>query len=201
MTSRYEAAREAAYPQLFRSMLKDKPALYLFVKVAHPPYKYYGYTMCPPIDRLGETGRNAAQSAAKHASENLPSELLKHVREDDYQALNIAISDGIREMLGVPGTGRRIRKALPYLSVGQAQMIAHSGMARAMHEATFNKILRLGYKLKQAITGPNPCPICQANRAQGPIPVDQPFSSGHQHGPFCLGCCCAISAARTPSSG
>jgi hypothetical protein len=29
--------REVAHPQLFRSMLKDKPALYLPVKVAHPP--------------------------------------------------------------------------------------------------------------------------------------------------------------------
>jgi hypothetical protein len=163
-------------------------------------YKCYRYNMCPPTDRLGETGKNAAQSAAERASENLPSELLKHVRESDYQALNIAISNGIREMSGVPGTGRRIRKALPYLSVGQAQMIAHSGMARAMEEATFHKILRLGSKLKQVIVGPDPCPICRANHAQGPIPVDQPFSSGHLHGPFCLGCRCAISAARTPSS-
>src|SRR5271157_688165 len=30
-------AREVAYPQLFRSMFKDKPALYSPVKVAHPP--------------------------------------------------------------------------------------------------------------------------------------------------------------------
>lgn len=159
---------------------------------------YLRYIMCPPIDRLGETGKNAAQSAAQHASEYLPLELLKHVRENDYKALNIAISDGIREMLGVPGTGRRIRKALPYLSVGEARMMAHSGMARAMEEATFHKLLRLGCKLKQVIIGPDACPICRANHAQGPIPVDQPFSSGHLHGPFCLGCCCAISAARAP---
>lgn len=156
--------------------------------------------MCPLIDRLGESGKNAAQSAAEHASEHLPSELRKHVRENDYKALNIAISDGIREMSGVLGTGRRIRKALPYLSVGQAQMIAHSGMARAMEEATFRKILRLGSELKQVIVGPDACLICRANHEQGPIPVDQPFSSGHMHGPFCLGCRCVISAARTPSS-
>ena len=156
--------------------------------------------MCPPIDTLGETGKDAAQSAAKHASEYLPGELLKNIRENDYQTLNISISDGIREMLGVAGTGRRIRKALPYLSVGQAQMIAHSGMARAMEEATFHKILRLGVKLKQVITSPGACPICRANHEQGPIPVDQPFSSGHLHGPFCLGCRCAICAARAPSS-
>src|ERR1700732_3392140 len=30
-------AREGAHPQLFRLMLKDKPALYFAVKVAHPP--------------------------------------------------------------------------------------------------------------------------------------------------------------------
>ncbi len=30
-------AREVAHPQLLRSMLKDKPALYFPVKVAHPP--------------------------------------------------------------------------------------------------------------------------------------------------------------------
>jgi hypothetical protein len=154
--------------------------------------------MCPLIDRLGETGKNAAQSTAKHACEYLPTELLKHIRESDYQALNIAISDGIREMLGVPGTGRRIRKALPYLSVAQAQMIAQNAMGRAMEEATYHKMLRLRIKFKRAITGPDACPICRANEAQGPIPVDQPFSSGHLYGPFCLTCRCAISAGRTP---
>lgn len=57
--------------------------------------------MSPPIDRLGETGKTAAQSAAQHACEYLPTELLKHVRESDYQALNTAVSGGIRERLGV----------------------------------------------------------------------------------------------------
>lgn len=156
--------------------------------------------MSSAINRLGETGKNAAQSAAQHACEHLPSELLKHVRGSDYQALNIAISDGIREMLGVPGTGRRIRKALPYLSVAHGQMIAQNGMARAMHEATYDKMLRMGVEFKQVITGPDPCPICRANEAQGPIPVDQPFGSGHLFGPFCLTCRCAISGARTPST-
>ncbi len=62
------------------------------------------------------------------------------------------------------------------------------------------EVKAVGTELKQVIIGPDACPICRANHAQGPIPVDQPFSSGHLHGPFCLGCCCAISAARTPSS-
>jgi len=31
-----EEAREVEHPQLFRSMLEDKPALYLPAKVAHP---------------------------------------------------------------------------------------------------------------------------------------------------------------------
>jgi hypothetical protein len=156
--------------------------------------------MCPPIDQLGETGETAAQSAAQHACEYLPTEVLKHVRENDCQALNIAMSDGIREMLGVQGTGRRIRKSLPYLSVAQGQMIAQNGMARAMHEATYDKMLRMGVEFKQVITSPDPCPICRGNEAQGPIPVDQPFSSGHLFGPFCLGCRCAISGARLPST-
>ena len=78
-----------------------------------------------------------------------PNELLKHVRGNDYQPLNVAISDGIREMLGVPGTGRRIRKALPYLSVEQSQMIAQSGMARAMHEANYHKMRRSGPNLSK----------------------------------------------------
>jgi len=37
-----QASREArgvAHPQLFRSMLKDKPALYFPVEVAHPSWK------------------------------------------------------------------------------------------------------------------------------------------------------------------
>jgi hypothetical protein len=161
-------------------------------------HKCYKYLMSSAIDRLGETGKNAADSAARHASEYLPTELLKHVRQSDYQALNIAISDGVREMLGVPGTGRRIRKALPYLTVAQGQMIAQNGMARAMEEANYHKMLRIGVEFKHVITGPDACPICRANHAQGPIPVGQPFRSGHLYGPFCLTCGCAICAARTP---
>src|SRR6202158_600643 len=34
-------ARERAHPRLFRSMLKDKPALCLRVKMAHPPAPNY----------------------------------------------------------------------------------------------------------------------------------------------------------------
>src|SRR5450759_267249 len=41
-------AREVAHPQLFRSMLQDKPALYFLVKVAHPPRKKFSmYVGCP----------------------------------------------------------------------------------------------------------------------------------------------------------
>jgi hypothetical protein len=163
-------------------------------------HKHYWHTMHPYIDRLGETGEYAAQSAAEHASEYLPSELLKNVQENDYQLLNIAISDGIREMLGTAGTGRRIRRGLPYLSVAQAQLIAQNATARAMNEAAYLKLLRLGIKFKRAITGPDPCPICRANHAQGPIPINQPFSSGHLYGPYCLACGCAICGAWPPEA-
>src|ERR1019366_2618430 len=39
-------AREVAHPQLFRSMFRDKPALYFSVEVAHPPAD-----LAPPIKK------------------------------------------------------------------------------------------------------------------------------------------------------
>ena len=36
-----QKAREEAHPQLFRSLLQDKPALYFPVKLADPPVTYY----------------------------------------------------------------------------------------------------------------------------------------------------------------
>jgi hypothetical protein len=44
----------------------------------------YRYTMHPLIDRLGETGKNAAQSEVKHLCEYLSTELLKYVLESNY---------------------------------------------------------------------------------------------------------------------
>jgi hypothetical protein len=143
---------------------------------------------------------NAAQLAADHGCDCLPDELLMLVRDDDYRAFDFALAEGVREMLGVPGTGRRIRKVLPYLSIAQSQSLAHNGMARAMEEASFRKMLRLGINFKQVITAPEPCPTCRSNREQGPIPIDQKFGSGHLHAPFCVGCRCSTTAARNPCS-
>lgn len=35
------------------------------------------------------------------------------------------------------------------------------------------------------------CPICTENAAAGPIPLDQPFPSGHSHAPAHVGCRCS----------
>lgn len=46
---------------------------------------------------------------------------------------------------------------------------------------------------KQWVTaGSNPCKVCQANAAQGPINSSDNFASGHLHDPACDGCECYV---------
>jgi hypothetical protein len=55
---------------------------------------------------------------------------------------------------------------------------------------------------KQWVTaGSNPCDICRANAAQGPINSSDNFVSGHLHDPACEGCECYVDdVADTPLS-
>jgi hypothetical protein len=149
------------------------------------------------LDRLGLTGQEAVDYIIAHGA--------KMVRGIDTYTLKVmrsVIAQGVEDQLGVDGTVRLIRKEFTEMKTARARSIATTEMNDAMSEAAINKIKAVGLDGKIWIASPGACPLCQANKAQGIIPVNQPFQSGHQRPPGHPGKCrCAVAGARLPKAG
>lgn len=146
-----------------------------------------------PTDYPGMT----ADEAAKYAAEQTDA-IITGLDETSLQTITDAVSAGITERLGVPGTAKLITDAVDGMSSYRAKMIANTQMNDAMSQAFLRKLTRNAVEYKQWILGPNPCPECEANAAQGAIPVDEEFDSGDDAPPAHPNCVCAVAGARAP---
>lgn len=143
------------------------------------------------LDRLGETGTAAAAYAAARAAQSVTE--INDVTRTKLQEL---IERGILQKRGVGGLARDIRSELNDMSVQRAKLIAVTEMNTAMSTATFAKIKRIGLTYKRWIDHEGACEICRGNKAQGAIPVDQPFASGVMHSPGHPRCKCSVAGVR-----
>jgi hypothetical protein len=143
------------------------------------------------LDRLGLTGQQAADYAAKHAGEAVTG-----INNTTRDRIADAIAEGITEQLGVDGTGRLLRNLMDDMTVTRANMIATTEMNDAMSEAQMQKMNRIGVKYKRVILAPDPCDICIENEDAGAIPIDELFPSGDMRTPFHPNCRCAVVGAR-----
>jgi hypothetical protein len=151
-------------------------------------------TLLQKLDRLGLTGQQAVDYIIAHGAE-----LVSGIDVYTLKVMRSIIAEGIEDQLGVDGTVRLIRKEMTDMSFARARSIATTEMNDAMSEAALNKIKAVGLNGKRWIVSPGACPLCQANKAQGIIPVNQPFQSGHQRPPGHPGKCrCAVAGARLP---
>ena len=71
-------------------------------------------------------------------------------------------------------------------------------LAEQMESATFARMLLGNSTHKRVVASPGCCKTFKANKDQGPIPIREPFASGHMHGPFCSHCRCATVSSRAP---
>lgn len=149
------------------------------------------------IDKLGPSGEDAADYAAEYAAQ-----LVKDVDQTTINILATAISKGIANQAGVPGTGQLIRKAVDDMSVFRSKLIASTEMNDAMSQAALAKMKALQVPYKQLIASPDACEICLSIVDAGPVPVDQPFvdldGEEHEASPIHPGCRCATTGARAP---
>ncbi|KKM76987.1 hypothetical protein LCGC14_1374680, partial [marine sediment metagenome] len=81
---------------------------------------------------------------------------------------------------------------------GFYQLIATTEMNNAMSESSLQQFIARGRQFKTTVVAADPCPICSANHAQGPIRLNNSFQSGHQHPAFHPRCRCALVPARAP---
>lgn len=77
------------------------------------------------------------------------------------------------------------------ISATRAFGIANTEANQAMSSAQQAFLVENGFKTKQWVgAGPNTCPYCQQNEDDGPIPLEETFSSGDLHPPGHPGCEC-----------
>ncbi len=147
-----------------------------------------------PTDYPGMTADQAAEYAAEQVNE-----LITGLDVTSLQAIADAVSTGITDRLGVPGTARLIQDAVDGMSSWRADMIAATEMNDAMSQAFLQKLINNSVGYKQWILGPDPCPICEENADEGAIPVDEEFPSGDDFPPAHPNCVCTGAGARAPS--
>ena len=105
------------------------------------------------------------------------------------------ISDGLDENLGTDAIAAMIEDSTGF-SADRAELIAHTEIRRANSAAALE-----GYKgaadagvtvQKEWLLGADPCPICEDNADDGPIDLDDDFSSGDDAPPAHPNCECAL---------
>lgn len=146
-----------------------------------------------PLDKLGPSGERAADYAVTSAGE-----LIKGLNQTTLDLLQEAIATGIEEQLGVDGLARLIRSEVMNMSVDRAKMIATTEMNGAFSTAALEKMQGLGIEYKKWIAEGDACEICSGNEDDGPIPVDDSFSSSDDAPPAHPNCRCAVVGARAP---
>lgn len=145
------------------------------------------------IELPGPVAREAADFAAQTSAR-----LVTGINQQTQERMAQLVARGIRDKLGVEGTGRIIRRELLEMSVRRSNLIATTEINDAMSEAMLRQMQRRGATGKGTVLSIRPCPICINNHRAGSIPVDQAFPSGHQRPPFHPDCACTLVTKRRP---
>lgn len=140
------------------------------------------------------------QQAIDYAEKSC-AKLVTRMDEETKSRLAKVISDGIKNKRGIDGLARDIRNDFADMTKLRSQTIARTETANALGQSFIDRGKDMGVNGKQWITvGDDKVnqEICAPNEAQGIIPFDQPFQSGHMAPPGHVNCRCAAAPARLP---
>lgn len=135
----------------------------------------------------------AMQQAIDYASAHC-AKLVTQMDEETKSRLAKIISDGIKDKRGIEGLKRDIRKEFTDMSHYRARMISRTETNDSLSQAFMDRGKELGITGKE-IVGGDPCEMCQANIAEGIVPLNHVFGSGHERPPFHPNCVCALAPA------
>ena len=140
----------------------------------------------PMVEAIKHAQTKGAQMAAKY-----------ELTPDSANRLAQIVSDGIKNKRGIGGLASDIRKEFPDMTTEQARSIAQNETAEALSQASLDNMKDMGVDGKEWVTAGDDrvCKICRGNEAEGVIPVNQAFSSGHMGPPGCENCRCALAPA------
>jgi len=156
-----------------------------------------------PIAYEGPPIEQAISYAEKHCAT-----LVTRMDEETKRRLAQVISEGIQNKRGVPGIATDIKRELGWMGrgrpsaikgltmQGRAMMIARTETNDALSQAFMDRAKDMGIEYKEVVNGPAPCDICASNAAEGIVPLNHTFGSGHTRPPFHPNCVCALAPAR-----
>ena len=146
-----------------------------------------------PIAFEGPPMSEAIKWAEKEAAR-----LVTQMDTETKRRLAQTISDGIKNKRGIPGLARDVRKTFDNMSVYRSKLIAQTETRNALFQASQDRMEDMGITGKEWVLGSGGlegnCTQCQANAAEGIIPVTKSFST--PQGSIHPGCTCAIAPAK-----
>jgi len=106
-----------------------------------------------------------------------------NINETTRDRLARILVEGVDKGQSVPKIAGNIRTEITDMSRYRAKMIAQNELNEAMSEASLRTYERLEITHKSWSAALEPCEICEANEAEGIVPIDHMFSSGHKRPP------------------
>ena len=145
-----------------------------------------------PIAYEGPPIQGAVDWARGHSAT-----LVKGIDAETKKRLAHTISQAIEQKRGVPGLARDIRNTFADMNKHRSELIARTETAEALSKASLDTMEDMGIKGKEWITAGDALVSdeCEANEAEGVIPVGQAFTSGPMAPPQHPDCRCTISPA------
>ena len=121
---------------------------------------------------------------------------LKGVSQTSVERIGDVLADAIAEGQPSSSAAREMEDVLH--DPVRAQTIARTEIARAMEGALLAQAKAMGGVDKRWLDAPGACPVCQANTAEGVIPLDKPFEGGADAPPQHPMCRCALAIVPAP---
>lgn len=151
----------------------------------------FGQTMRGiPIAYEGPPIAQAVSYAEEHCAQ-----LVTQMTSETKRRLAKVISDGIKDKRGIPRLARDIRSEFRDMRRYRSVMIARTETCDALEQAFMDRARQMNIEGKEWVTF-DPCEICADNGAEGVVPIEHMFSSGHQRPPAHPNCRCALAPAR-----
>ncbi|WP_428491698.1 phage portal protein [Rhodopila sp.] len=140
---------------------------------------------------FGQVSQKSVSWAQDHAAD-----LVTQITDSTRDKLRAVIADGLQDT-DIHGIADRIAASAPF-SDERALLIANTETAIASGQGALTGLHQardLGIKIKkQWLDDPTACPICVGNAEDGPIDLDDVFSSGDSTVPAHPRCSCAITS-------
>jgi SPP1 gp7 family putative phage head morphogenesis protein len=135
------------------------------------------------LRRLGIAGRfTLTNQAVIDNLRQFGAERVTGMDAETQRRLANTIANSLAEGNGVDEIARDIRREFGDMTRRRARLIAHTETGDQFSRAAHETYRRNGVESKEWLTAQDDLvePECAGNEAEGAIPIDEPFSSGHQ---------------------